>query len=143
MKNLSYLATLIAILGLILLVGCDKQSNNPTQVPSSKQSEIISLTKSGDQGPSASGQGSLIYGDGHRRIFTFHIVTHPNGSVSGEGVLRKVSSKPEQREKIYFDIDCLNVDGNVAIISGMITRADPIIPNPDDPVEVGQYISLR
>jgi hypothetical protein len=143
MKRVSQLTMLVAILGLILLVGCEKQSNNPTQVLSSNQNEMTGLAKSGDKGPSASGQGSFIYEDGHRRIFTFHAVTSPDGSVKGAGEIRKVSSNPELREKIHFDIDCLDVNGNVAVMSGVITSAGPIVYNPGDPVAVGEYVQLK
>lgn len=143
MKNLLYLTMLIAILGFILLVGCSNQSDNPVQVPTSDQNETISFAKSGYQYPSASGQGSFIYEDGHRRIFTFHAVTHPNGSVEGQGVYRRVSSNPEQRMQFDFYIDCLNVQGNMAIMSGMITRVVRLTPDPDDPIEVGQYIQFK
>lgn len=140
MRNL---ATLIAILGFVLLVNCDGPANNPVQAPVSGQDETNSLAKSGDKGPSASGQGSLIYGNGDRRILTFHSVTHPDGSVEGQGVYRRVSSNPEQRVQFDFYIDCLNVQDNVAIMSGMITRVVRLTPNPDDPIEVGQYIQFK
>ena len=77
-------------------------------------------------GPSASGQGSLTF-DGVRRIFAFHANTHPDGSVSGNGVLNRVSSDADQRVKFQFDIDCLSVSGNVAIMSGTITKL-PLAP---------------
>ena len=128
---------------LCQIVDCAKQSNNPVQVPTSDQNEIISLVKSGNVGPSATGQGSLIYSDGDRRIFTFHALTHPNGSVEGQGVYRRVSSNPERRMQFDFYIDCLNVQGNMAIMSGMITRVVRLTPNPNDPIEVGQYIQFK
>jgi hypothetical protein len=47
----------------------------------------------------------------------------PNGSVSGSGVLKRNPNGT----KIQFDIDCLSVDGNVAIMSGTITKL-PVAP---------------
>jgi hypothetical protein len=134
---------LIAIPGFILLVGCDGSSNNPVQIPASGQNEITSLAKSGNDGPSASGQGSFIFEDGHRRIFAFHAVTHPNGSVTGKGMLTKVSPSPDLRQQFHFDIDCLNVNDNVAIMSGMITRVIRIHPGNPDLVLVGQHIQFK
>ena len=136
-------ATSAAILGFVLLLGCDGPSSNPLQVSSPDQNEIDGLAKSGDQFPSASGQGSFIFVDGHRRIFTFHAVTHPNGSVTGKGLLTKVSSNPDQRQQFYFDIDCLNTDGNVAIMSGIITRVVRVLPDNYDYVETGQHIQFK
>jgi hypothetical protein len=142
MKNLSYLAMLIVILGLILLVGCDGESNNPVQAPHTNQNEIISLAKSENHGPSASGQGILTYGgNGPGRIITFHAVMNADGSVSGKGVLVKVSSNPDYRQQLHFDIDCLNVDGNVAIMSGTITKA--VRSMPGDPVWAGRLFQFK
>jgi hypothetical protein len=149
MKKLFSLAISLTIIGFIFIIGCDQQSDNPVQAdlpvqaPLSEIDDIGGIAKAGNNGPAASGQGTLIYEDGHRRIFTFHATTDADGIVKGAGVLRKVSSDPEQREKIHFDIDCLTVDGNAALMSGIITRADPIIPNPSDPVEVGEFIQFK
>lgn len=149
MKKLFFLVISLTIIGFIFIIGCDQQSDNPVQ---SDLPELVSLPEiddiggianDGDSGPAASGQGSLIYGQANRRIFTFHAITDADGIVKGSGVLRKVSSDPGGREKIHFDIDCLTVDGNAALMSGIITRADPIITNPADPVEVGEFIQFK
>ena len=117
MKNLTMV---VAMLGFVLLTGCNEPSNNPLQAP---QDETTSLTKSGNDGPSASGQGSRTYEEGWRRVFAFHAATNSDGSVSGSGTYNRVSADPSLRLKFDFDIDCLVVDGNVAIMMGIITKS--------------------
>ncbi|MBC7382713.1 MAG: hypothetical protein H7296_06910 [Bacteroidia bacterium] len=68
-------------------------------------------------GPSANGQGSLTVGTDQQRRFSFHANTMPDGSVQGSGVLTYTGGE----YKIKFDINCLKVTGNTAIMSGNIT----------------------
>jgi len=141
MRNL---LMLVATLGLVFLVACNGTSNNPVQTTFSDQNETISFAKSGTQYPSANGQGSLVFEDGSKRIFTFHAMMHPDGSVQGQGMLKYVSSDPNQRLQFQFDINCLSVDGNVAIMSGILTRI--VRNNTDDsqdPIEEGQNIQFK
>lgn len=121
MKRITYLSMLI-IFSLILLSACEEQSNNPA---SSNQNETTVLAKAG--GPSVNGQATITYeGTDLRRIITFHAKTDANGMVKGQGVLNKVSSDSGSRLHLQFDIDCLNVNGNTAIVSGIITKSsDP------------------
>ena len=118
MKTLQmYLLPTVFLLSLTLIMGCT-QTEGPAAQEETSIVEGGSLFKGG---PSANGQGSLTF-DGVRRIFAFHANTHPNGSVSGNGVLNRVSSDPNDRVKIEFDIDCLSVSGDVAIMSGTTTK---------------------
>ena len=74
-------------------------------------------------GPSVNGQGTLSFDeipiDGEKfRHFTFHARILKDGSVQGNGVLTYAGGV----RNLSFDIDCLNVDGNHAIMSGVTTR---------------------
>lgn len=71
-------------------------------------------------GPSANGQGSLSLPNEVSRRFSFHANTMPDGTVKGSGVLTYTGGEL----KIMFDIDCLNVVGNTATMSGVVTRVE-------------------
>ena len=142
MRNVLCALTLITVLALVLL-GCSGRLNNPVQVLSSSQDKITSLGKSGASYPSANGQGSLV-SPTSQRIFVFHAATRPDGSVEGQGMLTRVSSDPEMRVQFFFDINCLHVDGNVAIMSGILTGiVRKNVDDSADPIEVGQYIQFK
>lgn len=67
----------------------------------------------------ASGQGRL----NQARHFSFHAQELRDGTVDGSGVLTiPVQGEPENVQ-IHFDIDCMNTDGNTAIMSGTITKS--------------------
>ncbi len=92
----------------------------------SQSESIIGNTnafKNNAAGASASGQGTLTFdgipieGEGFRH-FTFHARVKANGEVQGSGTLTYTGGVRNTR----FDIDCLTVDGNHAIISGVTTR---------------------
>ncbi len=109
MKTLqTYLLPTVFILSLTLIMGCT-QTEGPAAQEETSIVEAGSLSKGG---PSANGQGSLTTSG--NRIFAFHAVTHPNGNVSGNGVLNITPSGI----RVHFDIDCLSVSGNVATMSG-------------------------
>ena len=79
-------------------------------------SALSSFTPSAPKGASANGQGSLTLTDGTQRRFSFHANTMPDGSVQGSGVLTYTGGDL----KIKFDINCLIVTGNTAVMSGVI-----------------------
>ena len=85
-------------------------------------------------GPSVNGQGTLsfdgipIEGEGFRH-FTFHARVLKDGSVQGNGVLTYIGGV----RNISFDINCLNVDGNHAIMSGVTTRDNQFPENEGNP----------
>ncbi len=70
-----------------------------------------------DSGPSASGHGNLTVG-GELRTFSFTAVTHKDGSVSGECQLENRA----QGVRLHIAIDCLQVTGNMASVSGTVTE---------------------
>lgn len=105
---------------MILFTSCQKEE------PAVNQD--LNLTISNDSqnrgaGPSANGHGTLTFegipieGEGFRH-FTFHAREKNDGSVQGNGVLTYIGGV----RNLSFDIDCLAVDGNHAIMSGVITR---------------------
>lgn len=104
---------------MILLSGC--QQEEPLE--SENQNLTITETQTRASGPSANGHGTLsfegipIEGEGFRQ-FSFHAREKNNGSVQGNGVLTYIGGV----RNLSFDIDCLAVDGNLAIMSGVITR---------------------
>jgi len=69
---------------------------------------------------SVNGQGSLTVNVDQQRRFSFHANTMPDGSVKGSGVLTYTGGEL----KIKFDINCMTVTGNQAILSGIITSHD-------------------
>ena len=80
--------------------------------------------KSSSNRPSANGQGTLTIEGDQSRHFSFHANTMPDESVQGSGVLTYTGGVL----KITFDITCLNVVGNEARMSGIVTR-DDVNPN--------------
>lgn len=84
-------------------------------------------------GPSASGQGTFLYGEDIRH-FSFHANTMPQGDVQGNGVLTYNAGV----ENIKFDIDCLFfVDDVTAIMTGVITY------HKTTPALVGMYFWFK
>lgn len=67
-------------------------------------------------GPAATGAGMLDQG-GELRTFSFTARVMPDGSVKGMGNIHNRS----QDNHVKFDIDCLDVAGNVATMSGRVT----------------------
>lgn len=116
MKKLYVL--LIIISGFFFYSCNESPSVSPDNLSNKSATTILSKAS----GPSASGQGVIDRTHGYQRIITFSATTHPDGSVSGSGQLIKVSSDLNSRQHIKFVIDCLNVNGNVAIMSGTITK---------------------
>lgn len=78
-------------------------------------------------GKSVNGQGTLTLPGDITRHFAFHANTMPDGSVQGSGELTYTAGGL----KIKFDINCMNIVGNTAILSGVITSND------ENPAAVG------
>ena len=122
MRVSSLRLTFLAIAGgfMILFTGCSQED---LQVADTENLIVSNETQTRASGPSASGHGTLsfegipIEGEGFRH-FTFHAREKNNGSVQGNGVLTYIGGV----RNLSFDIDCLNIDGNHAIMSGVITR---------------------
>ncbi len=116
MKTTLKLSLLLIATGFMTLFTACQQEDLPLS-----QDENLVITTNNSQtrasGPSANGQGTLTNPDGTTRHFSFHAREKNNGSVDGNGVL----SYNGGLLKIKFDVDCLEVIGNVAQISGIIT----------------------
>ena len=110
----------VAAFGMLLFTGCSQED---VQAPADDQNLQLQDNQTRASGPSASGQGTLSFdgipidGEGFRQ-FSFHARVKNNGTTDGSGVLTYTGGV----RKVHFDIDCLNVDGNVAIMSGVITK---------------------
>lgn len=107
---------------MILFTSCQEED---LQVPQDKNLfDMTSEAGGRAAGPSASGQGTVsleevsgIDGEGFRH-FTFQARVQRNGNVAGSAVLTYIGGK----RNISFDINCLTVNGNHAIMSGVKTR---------------------
>ena len=82
---------------------------------------------------SASGHGTLIVqdesGNSVRRQFSFNAQRQKNGMVNGQAVLHNPAFPGDtgNKYKANMEIKCINVIGNVAILSGTVRRTnDPI-----------------
>jgi hypothetical protein len=118
----------IAVGFMTMFISCQKEEVIPSQNENLVVNTIEAQTRAA--GPSASGQGTLSFEgipiEGEKfRHFTFHAKEKNDGSVQGNGVLTYIGGV----RKISFDIDCLTVDGNHAIMSGVITGDDQFPEN--------------
>lgn len=103
----------IILLSIAVFSGCQEKTSDPTSV-SNNQSSLLKAS-----GPSASGQGRIV---GTDRTFAFNAVTHPDGSVSGQGQLTYTHNG--NGVKIHFSIDCISVSGNEATMSGTVNHSN-------------------
>ena len=110
MKKVALLLTL----ALLVFYGCSRESE---VINESETENLIVDNRAPNNGSSASGQGTLTNPDGTIRHFSFHAREKKDGSVDGNGVLTYNGGLL----KIKFDVDCLEVIGNVAQISGIVT----------------------
>jgi hypothetical protein len=70
---------------------------------------------------SASGAGHIRFGSSHEHI-AFSAVKADDGTVSGEARVADMTASGQVTMQI--EINCLNVIGNVAIVSGIVTRSN-------------------
>ena len=103
----------IIILSIAIFSGCNENTSETLPV-SSDQGSLLK-----GSGPSATGQGRF---SGTNRVFAFNAVTHPDGSVSGQGQLTYTHNGNDV--KIHFAIDCISVSGDEATISGTVTNSN-------------------
>jgi hypothetical protein len=75
---------------------------------------------SADGPASATGAGHTGSGD-ERRTFSFNAVEQPDGSATGSAQLF-ARGFPAM---VHMQVTCLRVDGNVAYVSGLNTKAEP------------------
>ncbi|PKA84590.1 hypothetical protein ATE92_2788 [Ulvibacter sp. MAR_2010_11] len=105
----------MAITLVFLITGC--QQENLVVSETENFTAPVENTQTRASGPSANGQGTLTNPDGSTRHFSFHAKEKNNGSIQGSGVLTYGGGLL----KIKFDVDCLEVSGNTAHLSGIIT----------------------
>jgi hypothetical protein len=67
---------------------------------------------------SASGSGHVLFGNTQESI-SFNAVQHEDGTATGHAQINDVTAGV----RFQVDVDCLNVIGNTATISGIITRS--------------------
>ena len=70
---------------------------------------------------SATGSGQMHAGDGSLRTFSFNAVERGDGMVTGQAQL--VNRQTGSAAQVHVEIDCLNVFGNLAIASGVVTQS--------------------
>ena len=104
---------LLLALGLTVIYSCSK--DDLTTIEEETKIEETAL-RAGNL-PAASGQGTIDWVAEGKRHFSFHAKTKKDGSVSGSGVLTYTQGDL----KIRFDIDCIQVEGSTAYITGTIT----------------------
>ena len=106
---------LVLATGMVFYLSSCTKDTNFSEESNPQKSEL----KTGNN-PSASGQGQFLVNDVLRH-FSFHAITKQNGTVEGNGVLNYNGADNTQ---IKFDIDCLNVNGNMATMSGAVTSSN-------------------
>jgi len=120
LSSLRSICMIAAGSAMILFTGCQQEEPLESE---NQNLTITHETQTRASGPSASGHGTLTFegipieGEGFRQ-FSFHAREKKNGSIQGSGVLTYTGGV----RNLSFDIDCLNVNGNHAIMSGVTTR---------------------
>jgi len=113
-KNL-HLIFLLVVTGFLLFCnGCTKDADLTKDLSSSQ-----TVLKSGN-GPVAVGQGIYHNLQGSTTHFRFNAMIKPDGSVEGNGELKYLQP---QGSMVKFNIDCLAVSGNAAVMSGVATES--------------------
>ena len=75
-------------------------------------------------GPSANGHGNLTI-VGELQTLSFHARQFTDGTVTGS----MVAKSRGQNVRLFADLDCLNVVGNPAVMSGVVTQSNnPAFP---------------
>ena len=114
-KNLFYVLALIV--GMVMFTSSCNNDEIMNDEADNQQSEL----KLGNL-PSVNGQGiitwvAVAYPDGIKRHFTIHCNTMFDGSVKGNGVIHYIGGEVD----LKFDINCMQVTGNMATLSGIVT----------------------
>jgi hypothetical protein len=120
-----------------MVSGCSDHSipvaASTNQAVAASSANQTSLAKSDNHGPSVNGMGRFYQG-ATLRVIHIDARTNSDGTVTGHGSRNSVS--PTQTLKIEFEIDCLSVVGNVAIVTGILT-------NSTDPYYVGRHFQYK
>ena len=121
----------VACVFAFILNSCSKEDLSSVQ-----EADLVTTidnTQTRSSGPSANGQGTLTNPDGSTRHFSFHARENSDGTMDGNGVLTYGGGLL----KIKFDVDCLEVIGNTAQISGIVTQWS------DNPDGVGRGVWFK
>jgi len=126
-KKFSLITVPLVVSGLVVL-GCQAPQSNPLEVGLSG----ISASRGGPNGnPSANGGGTALEGT-EKSTFTFNAIQHDDGSVNGHLVYQFRLADL----RIQMDIDCLNIIGTRAALSGVVTD---VTGEPPSYIFVGQH----
>lgn len=111
-----------AALAALLLLACKEPPTSPVAAPGSNQLGIRASDASNGN-PRASGGGTTVE-LGEKSTFTFNAIQLKDGTVNGHLVyqIRGVDIN------IHMDIDCLNIIGNQATLSGTVTKVTGTAP---------------
>jgi hypothetical protein len=106
---------------MLLFSTCTKDNDLSGDVNSSH-----TVFKSGS-GPSANGLGIYSNNWGGTSHIRFHAITMPDGTAQDDGELKHFHSPDDYYLK--YDIDCLTVNGNEAVMRGYVTESTfPLVP---------------
>ncbi len=124
MKKLHAIAV-PAALSAILLLACQEPPTSPVKVQVSNQLGIGGTANvSANGNPSATGGGTTLE-LGDKSTFTFNAIQHGDGTVNGHMVYQFRGGD----DGINMSIDCLNIIGNQATLSGTVTQVTGTPPS--------------
>ena len=153
MKKLTFVMLFILAVGLTI-VACERSVNEPTPATTTIQSdmpglselqkqEVLALLNTDDIAdagvvqkgyevlPFAIGWAMRTYeGTDIHRYLAFKARVKNSGNVKGEGIIIKTSEDPELRQEVRFKIDCLNIEGGQAIMSGVCLKGKDLAQEP-------------
>lgn len=109
------LHAVVVLASVAVLAAC---SDSPTAFLPENSSMSPRFLAGGNAGPAATGAGHF-YVTGDLRTFSFTGRTHMDGSVRGQAEL----NNRDQDVRDHISVDCLNIVGNIAYMSGVITRS--------------------
>ncbi len=110
---MSPVRTVFAVAIALAVVAC-------TDTPTAVETDLEPQFGKGEVVQSATGSGHFRLNDGSLRTFTASARLHADGSVSGQSQLNNRSAGA----KVHTSIDCLFIDGNLAIMSGVVTSSN-------------------
>jgi hypothetical protein len=111
------------MLSALLLLACQEPPTSPVAAPTSYQL-AISTSAASSGNPRATGGGTTVE-LGEKSTFTFNAIQHNDGTVNGHLVYNLRGSDIS----IKMDIDCLNIIGNQATLSGTVTQVTGTAPS--------------
>lgn len=111
-----------AALSALLLLACQEPPTSPVASPRSDQLGLRAAASSGN--PRASGGGTTVE-LGQKSTFVFNAIQHKDGTVNGH-LTYQVRILDIG---VHMDIDCLNIIGNQATLSGTITKVTGDAPS--------------